>query len=70
VQFSLQAASPETFGYTLLCENMVLRIIFVPKKEKVTSDWREVHDEELHSSHSSKNFISPTKLRRMRWANM
>jgi hypothetical protein len=29
-------------------ENMVLRRIFGPKRDKVTGEWRKLHSEELH----------------------
>jgi hypothetical protein len=31
-----------------ICENMVLRRIFEPKREKVTGEWKKLHDEELN----------------------
>jgi hypothetical protein len=30
-------------------ENRVLRRIFGQKKDKVTGEWRKLHDEELHN---------------------
>jgi hypothetical protein len=30
-------------------ENRVLRRIFVPKRDEVTADWRELHNEGLHN---------------------
>jgi len=41
LQFSLQSASPETFGYLF---------VFAPKTEEVTGGWRRLVTEELHSS--------------------
>ena len=29
-------------------ENMVLRIIFGPRMDEVTGEWRRLHNEELH----------------------
>jgi hypothetical protein len=49
-------------------ENSVLKRIFGPKRDEVTGDWREVHNEELHNLHSSPNIIRMIKSRRMRWA--
>jgi hypothetical protein len=34
-------------------ENRVLRRIFGPKRDKVTGDWRRLHNEELHNLYSS-----------------
>jgi hypothetical protein len=46
----------------------VLRIIFGPKRDEVTGEWRKSHDEELHILYSSPNIIRQIKSRRMRWA--
>jgi hypothetical protein len=48
-------------------ENRVLRIIFGPKRDEVTGEWRKLHNEELNDLHSSPNIIRVIKLR-MRWA--
>jgi hypothetical protein len=34
-------------------ENRVLRRIFGPKRDKVTGDWRKLHNEKLHNLYSS-----------------
>jgi hypothetical protein len=39
-------------------ENSVLTRIFGPKRNEVTGDWREMHNEELHKFYSSPNVIS------------
>jgi hypothetical protein len=49
-------------------ENRVLKRIFGPKRDKVTGDWRKLHNEELHNLHSLPNIIGMNKLRRIRWA--
>jgi hypothetical protein len=49
-------------------ENRVLRRIFGPKRDKVTGDWRKLHNEELHNLYSSPSIIRVIKSRRMRWA--
>jgi len=38
-------------------ENRVLRRIFVPKRDKVTEEWRKLHNEELNDLCFSPNII-------------
>jgi hypothetical protein len=49
-------------------ENRVLRRIFEPKRDEVTSEWRKLHNEELRDFYSSPSIIRIIKSRRMRWA--
>jgi hypothetical protein len=49
-------------------ENRVLRRIFGPKRDEMTGDWIELHNEELHNLYSSPKIIRMIKSRRMRWA--
>jgi hypothetical protein len=49
-------------------ENSVLRRIFGPKRDEVTSEWRKLHSGELHNLYSSQDIIRQIKSRRMRWA--
>jgi hypothetical protein len=49
-------------------ENRVLRRILGSKGDKVTGDWRKLHNEELHNMYSSSGTIRVIKSRRMRWA--
>jgi len=49
-----------------LLENRLLRIIFGPKRDEVTGEWRKLHNEELNDLYSSPNIIRVIKLRRMR----
>jgi hypothetical protein len=38
-------------------ENRVLRRIFEPKRDKVTGEWRKLHNVELHFLYSFQNII-------------
>jgi len=65
----------ETWSLTLweerklrVFENMVLRRIFGPRRDKVTGEWRRRYNEELNALYSSPNIVRVIKLRRMRWA--
>jgi hypothetical protein len=49
-------------------ENRVLRRIFVPKRDKVTGEWRKCHNEELRTMYCSPNIVRVITWRRMRWA--
>ena len=49
-------------------ENMVLRRIFGPRRDKVIGEWRRLHNEELNDLYSSPNIVQVIKWRRTRWA--
>jgi len=64
----------ETWSLTLreehrlmVFENRVLRRIFGPKKNKVTGEWRKLHNEELNDLYSAPNIVQMKKSTRMRW---
>ena len=49
-------------------ENRVLRRVFGPKRDEVTSEWKKLHNGELIVLYSSPIIVQVIKLRRMRWA--
>ena len=51
------------------CEkSQSLRRIFGPRRDKVTWEWRGLHNEELNDLYSSPNIVRVIKSRKMRWA--
>jgi len=50
-----------------VCDNMVLRGIFGPRRYEVTGEWRRLHKEKLNDLYSSPNIVRVMKSRRMRW---
>jgi len=47
---------------------MVLRRIFIPRRDEVRGEWRRVHNEDLNDPYTSPNIVRVIKPRRMRWA--
>jgi len=47
-------------------ENRVLREIFGPWRDKLTGEWRKLHNEELKNLYSSSNFIRMINSRKNR----
>jgi hypothetical protein len=45
----------------------VLRRIFGPKRDEVTGEWRQLHNEELRDLYTSPSIIGMINLMRMRW---
>ena len=58
----------ETWSLTLreerrlwVFENRMLRRVFGPKRDKVTGEWRKLHDEELRDLNSLLNIVRVVK---------
>jgi hypothetical protein len=43
-------------------------LLFGPKREEVTGEWRKLHNEELNDMYSSPIIVRVIKSRRMKWA--
>ena len=46
----------------------MLRRVFGPKRDEVTGEWRNLHNEELSDLYPLPNTVRVVKSRRMRWA--
>ena len=46
----------------------MLRRIFGCKSDKITGEWRKLHNEELNDLYCSLNIVGMMKSRRMGWA--
>ena len=51
-----------------MVENRVLRGIFGPKRDEVTGEWRNQHNEELNDLYCSPNIVRVIKSKVMKWA--
>jgi hypothetical protein len=49
-------------------ENRVLRRIFGAKRDELTREWRELHNEVLNDLYFSPSIVRVIKSRRIRWA--
>jgi hypothetical protein len=49
-------------------ENRVLRRVFGPKRDEVTEEWKNLHNEELNDLYFLPNIVRVVKLRKIRWA--
>jgi hypothetical protein len=48
--------------------NITYRTVFGPRRDKVTEEWRKLHNEELNDLYSLPNIVRVVKSRTMRWA--
>jgi hypothetical protein len=65
--FSLTLRKERRLG---VFENRVLRRIFGPKRDKVTGEWRRIHNKERYALYSTPNIIRVIKSGRLRWTGM
>jgi hypothetical protein len=49
-------------------ENRVLRRVFGCKRDKVTGEWRKLHNDKPRDLYSLPNIVQVVKSKRMRWA--
>jgi len=49
-------------------ESRMLRRVFGPERDKVTGEWRKLHNEELSDLYSLPNIVRAVESRRIRWA--
>jgi hypothetical protein len=47
---------------------MMMKRIFVGKRDEVTGEWRRLHNKELYALYSSPNTIRVIKSRKLGWA--
>ena len=50
-----------------MSENRVLRRIFRPERNRLTQEWKRLHNEQLYALCFSPNIIRVIKSRRLRW---
>jgi hypothetical protein len=55
-------------GRPRVFENRELKAIIGSKRDRVTVEWRKLHNEELNDQYRSSDVIKAIKSRRMRWA--
>jgi hypothetical protein len=49
-------------------ENRVVRVIFLPRRDEVTGEWKKLPNEELHDLYYSSSIIRIFKAWMMKWA--
>jgi hypothetical protein len=58
--------TPLTAATSIVNGVIGLRIIFGPKRDEVTGEWRKLHNEEFNDPYSSINIVLVVKSRIMR----
>jgi len=48
----------------MVSENRALKRIFGPKRDEVTGEWRELHNDELNDLYPSPNIVQMIKSRK------
>jgi len=48
----------------MVSENRALKRIFGPKRDEVTGEWRELHNDELNDLYTSPNIVQMIKSRK------
>ena len=51
-------------------ENRLLRRLFEPKRDEVTGEWRELHNEELNDLYCSPNIVRVIRSGRVCWVGL
>ena len=59
---------PGVFSNTAVGTSNSGSVIFGPRRDEITVEWRRLHNEELNDLYPSPSIVRVIKSRRMRWA--